>query len=105
MADSIKVKILEFFGPSKFSVRPNLLEGSFHSLQRQMDQHFFQCNSSQSEERLPMKQGDSVRSVVSSVYPPQCSAVYRISSGSVSTITTTGAGQSSTGSPQRTNNT
>ena len=72
MADSIKVKILELFGPSKFSVRPNLLEGSFHSLQRQMDQHFFhlQSNPSQSEDRLPLKQGDSVRSVVSSVYPP-----------------------------------
>ena len=66
MAQSIEVKVLEFFGPSKFSVRPNLLEGSFHSLQRKMDLHYFdlQCDTSQSEERMPLKQGDSVRSVL-----------------------------------------
>ena len=60
----IKVKVLEFFGPSKFSVRP--VEGSFHNLQRKMDLHYFdlQCDTSQSEERMPLNQGDSVRSVL-----------------------------------------
>ena len=63
MAQSIEVKVLEFFGPSKFSVRPNQLEGKFHNLQRRMDLHFFnmQFEASQSEERIPLTQGDSVR--------------------------------------------
>ena len=65
MANSMKVKVLEVLGPTKFSVRPNLKEGSFHSLQRKLDQHYFdlQFYPSEYEERIPLSEGDSVRSV------------------------------------------
>ena len=63
MANSMKVKVLEVFGPIKFSVRPNLSEGSFHSLQRRLDQYYFDLQPSdlsQSEERIPLSEGDTV---------------------------------------------
>ena len=36
----IKVKVLETFGPSKFTVRPIAWEAKFHQLQTMMDEHF-----------------------------------------------------------------
>ena len=59
----MEVKVLEVLGPTKFSVRPNLLEGSFHNLRRQLDQHFhdLQFEAAQSEERDSLKEGDTVR--------------------------------------------
>ena len=61
----MKVKVLEVLGPTKFSVRAILKEGSFHSLQRWLDQHYFdlQFDPSESEERIPLSEGDTVRSV------------------------------------------
>ena len=62
----MKVKVLEVLGPTKFSVRPNMKEGSFHSLQRRLDQHYFDLQSDpedEEEERIPLREGDSVRSV------------------------------------------
>ena len=66
MTNSMKVKVLEVLGPTKFSVRPNLSEGNFHSLQRRLDQHYFdlqQSDHSECEERIPLSEGDTVRSV------------------------------------------
>ena len=59
----MEVKVLEVLGPTKFSVRPNLLEGSFHNLQSKLDQHYLsqQNESAQSEEIDSLKEGDSVR--------------------------------------------
>ena len=67
MANSMNVKVLEVFGPTKFSVRPNLSEGNFHSLQRRLDQHYFDLEQSDAfelEERIRLIEGDTVRSVV-----------------------------------------
>ena len=44
-------------------MRPNLSEGRFHSLQRRLDQHYFdlqQSDLSQSEERIELREGDTV---------------------------------------------
>ena len=40
MALSLRVKILETFGPSKFTVRPEMLEGEFYHLQSRLDLHY-----------------------------------------------------------------
>ena len=63
-SSSLKVKVLEVLGPSKFSVRANLTESDFHSLQCRMDLHYLQAEVAPSEEKIPLSQGDSVRSVV-----------------------------------------
>ena len=100
MTNSMKVKVLEVLGPTKFSVRPNLSEGNFHSLQRRLDQHYFDLEQSDAlelEERVRLSEGGTVRSVVS-ILTLRCPHLHTCS-GSVSAMKATGAGLSSTGSP------
>ena len=65
--DTMEVKILEMFGPSKFSVRPSQLEGSFHELQLKLDRHF---ESAPAEVGITadLVEGDNVRFVVRHIF-------------------------------------
>ena len=56
---SIRVKVLEAFGPTKFSVRPEVSEGRYYQLQSDLDLHY--AESQFDEESLSsFDEGDSV---------------------------------------------
>jgi len=57
MAQSLRVKVLEAFSPSKFSVRPVQWEGRFHDLQNRLDFHYVRAGE---RESVAVADGDSV---------------------------------------------
>ena len=58
---SIRVKVLEAFGPTKFSVRPEVSEGRYYQLQSDLDLHYAYAESQFDVESLSsFDEGDSV---------------------------------------------
>lgn len=59
MAERIRVRVLEAFGPSKFSVRPEVNEEKYYLLERSLDCHY--VNMAPDEEiPLSFSKGDAV---------------------------------------------